>query len=358
MTSFGIERRERILAEVRRRGAVRVAELAVELGVSELTVRRDIGVLADRALVTRVHGGAVLRSELDTTVPRGAASVTPSRYRIAMVVPSLSYYWPQVTLGARSAAAELGVQLVLRGASYSIEDQRRQIVSLLERTQVHGLIVAPDTEGPEGYALLEWLGRLPLPVVLTERRVPSGLSFLELDCVRTDHSVGASLAARHLAARGHVRVGLMTSRRSPTSRHLRQGWRATVADLGMENVVDLELEESVGFAEAFVGIDALLEEVRSRVCTGMLIHADPHALLVQQRALELGWHLPEDLAIVAYDDEVADSGHPPITALAPPKQEVGRLAVETLVARLEQSRRPVLRVELIPDIRLRESSLA
>ena len=139
--AFGLSRREHILDELRRTGSVRVADLARELRVSELTIRRDIGHLADRGLVTRVHGGATLRSRLDTTVPASAGA--PIRFRVGMVVPSLSYYWPHIMIGARAAATDLGVQLILRGASYSVDDQRRQISSLVESGSLHGLIVAP-----------------------------------------------------------------------------------------------------------------------------------------------------------------------------------------------------------------------
>ncbi|MGW8484648.1 DeoR/GlpR family DNA-binding transcription regulator [Microbacterium sp. NPDC055903] len=64
------ERRSRILSEVRRAGAAVVGELAETLGVSEMTVRRDIDVLADQGLVDRVRGGATTprlpdRSEVD-----------------------------------------------------------------------------------------------------------------------------------------------------------------------------------------------------------------------------------------------------------------------------------------------------
>ena len=53
------QRRERILAAVRASGAIRAADLVEELGVSEMTVRRDIADLAARGLVRKVHGGAV-----------------------------------------------------------------------------------------------------------------------------------------------------------------------------------------------------------------------------------------------------------------------------------------------------------
>jgi len=53
------QRQDRILAEVRRHGAVRVSDLVESLDVSEMTVRRDITELDRAGLVRRVHGGAV-----------------------------------------------------------------------------------------------------------------------------------------------------------------------------------------------------------------------------------------------------------------------------------------------------------
>ena len=355
--AFGLSRREHILDELRRTGAVRVADLARELGVSELTIRRDIGQLADRGLVTRVHGGATLRSRLDTTVP--ASSGAPIRFRVGMVVPSLSYYWPHVIIGARAAATELGVQLILRGASYSVDDQRRQIASLVESGSLHGLIVAPETLGADGRALLHWLEALPIPVVLAERRVPSALALTSLEWVTTDHVFGGSLAVDHLASLGHRRVGILTSAGSPTSWQLRRGWDRAVEGLGLECLVDVDatLDALDGVAREALIAD-VLERCRESSTTALLIHNDPQAVLLQQYARDHGWSIPDDLAIVAYDDEVAQSAEPAITALRPPKQQVGRLAVETMVARLsEGARRPVQRVYLLPELLPRDSTV-
>jgi DeoR/GlpR family transcriptional regulator of sugar metabolism len=52
------QRQDRILAEVRRHGGVRVSDLVDILGVSDMTVRRDLDVLARKGLVDKVHGGA------------------------------------------------------------------------------------------------------------------------------------------------------------------------------------------------------------------------------------------------------------------------------------------------------------
>jgi DeoR/GlpR family transcriptional regulator of sugar metabolism len=60
------QRQQAILAQIRRAGGVRVADLVAEFSVSDMTIRRDLEVLAERGLVLKVHGGA-------TAPPAGAA---------------------------------------------------------------------------------------------------------------------------------------------------------------------------------------------------------------------------------------------------------------------------------------------
>jgi DeoR/GlpR family transcriptional regulator of sugar metabolism len=57
------QRQARILERVREDGAVRVAELARELGVSDMTIRRDLDVLSERGLLDKVHGGATTTAD-------------------------------------------------------------------------------------------------------------------------------------------------------------------------------------------------------------------------------------------------------------------------------------------------------
>jgi DeoR/GlpR family transcriptional regulator of sugar metabolism len=63
------QRRALILDEVRRRGGVRVNELTRKLGVSDMTVRRDLDALARQGVVEKVHGGAVPLVEASTHEP-------------------------------------------------------------------------------------------------------------------------------------------------------------------------------------------------------------------------------------------------------------------------------------------------
>lgn len=63
------QRQERILDEVRLAGGARVSDLVDLLGVSDMTIRRDIAILARKGLVARVHGGATALSGRSTEEP-------------------------------------------------------------------------------------------------------------------------------------------------------------------------------------------------------------------------------------------------------------------------------------------------
>jgi DNA-binding LacI/PurR family transcriptional regulator len=358
---FAIARRERIMEELRRTGSVVVRELATRLGVTEITIRRDITALADRGLVTRVHGGATLRSALDTTVARTPEASGPPLYRIGMVVPSLSYYWPQIVNGARAAAAHGRVQLVLRGASYDPADQRRQIAALLE-SGVHGLLVGPEVGGSDGLAILTWLDSLDVPVVLVERRAPHSAALRRVEWVSTDHDFGAKMAVNHLYEQGHRRIGLALARDSPTAPQLRRGWEQALAELGLDarvgsGVVAATLTDVEG-AEREERFGEIVSACRDTGTTALIVHADPQAILLEHYCTDHGIDIPRDLAIVAYDDEVAENGTPPISALRPAKEHIGRLALETMTTRLREPNRPIQRTVVLPELNVRASSAA
>ncbi|MCL2515149.1 MAG: substrate-binding domain-containing protein [Microbacteriaceae bacterium] len=357
---FSVQRKERLLDELRRNGSVLVTELARVLEVSEMTVRRDINDLARQGLVTRVHGGATLRSPLDHSARGQSVDAGLAKYTIGVVVPSLDYYWPQVVNGARVAAAQSRARLLLRGSRYDAADNRKQIQALVDMPGVHGVIAAPETAGPEGRELLRWLDALPVPVVLTERRPPRGLVTTRLESVSTDHARGAETAVRHLHEAGHERIGLLASVTSPTFAPIRRGWVETLESLGQSPddavAADANLCLDDG-GEAFM--DEVLARCRETGTTALLVHPDGQALQFVQHCVDRGIRVPDDLAVVAYDDEVAHLGSPPITAVRPPKSWVGRVAVETLIARLDEgSTRPMHHVQLEPELIVRESSVA
>ena len=353
---FSLQRRERLMEELRAHGAITVRDIAVKMGVSELTIRRDVNLLADEGLVSRVHGGATLPSPLDRSAAGRAATHS---YSIGMVVPSLDYYWPQVISGARAAAEEQNLRILVRGSTYDAADNRRQVQALLDTQNIDGLIVAPDMGGEHGQELLRWLNALPIPVVLAERRAPAEVPAHRLEWVATDHAFGAGMAVRHLWQEGHRRIGCLTDSSSPTSPHVVRGWQQALAALKIP-LKDSVHEDSVkqvngGRSEHF---DHVLELCAKTGTTAMLVHSDTQAVAFVQHCVDRGLAVPGDIAVVGYDDEVAYLAEPAISAVRPPKQYMGKVAVQLMAARLAEGRmRPVHRVELNPDLILRDSSI-
>ncbi|MDQ0662662.1 DNA-binding LacI/PurR family transcriptional regulator [Arthrobacter ulcerisalmonis] len=353
---FSLQRRERLMEELRAHGAITVRDIAVKLGVSELTIRRDVNLLADEGLVSRVHGGATLPSPLDRSA---AGRPATHSYSIGMVVPSLDYYWPQVISGARAAAEEQNLRILVRGSAYDAADNRRQVQALLDTQNIDGLIVAPDMGGEHGQELLRWLNALPIPVVLAERRAPAEVPAHRLEWVATDHAFGAGMAVRHLWQEGHRRIGCLTDSSSPTSPHVVRGWQQALAALKIplqEMVHEDSVKQIDGGRSAH--FDHVLELCGKTRTTAMLVHSDTQAVAFVQHCVDRGLAVPGDIAVVGYDDEVAYLAEPAISAVRPPKQYVGKVAVQLMAARLAEGRmRPVHRVELNPELILRDSSI-
>jgi DNA-binding LacI/PurR family transcriptional regulator len=346
------ERRRRILGALARDGVVRSAELVAELGVTPVTLRRDLAYLEREGLLTRVHGGAV--------APTGAQSLGVGDGRaIAVLVPSLSFYWPTVVRGIEAEARRSGYRVVLRGASYEPLDERPALKRLIESDGVRGLIVAPNTDAPHAQDVMQWLAECSVPTVLAER---DGLSLPNrepLESATSDHALGAMLAARHLAGLGHRRVGLLSSRNSPTSRKVEAGWRRACDELGMSSAQPFERQlpphTSTGFRAA---VDATLDTVIAEGTTGLLVHSDAEAMALAERALARGISVPHDLSVIAYDDELAALFTPALTAVSPPRVAVGEAAAQLLLARIADPPRPGRRVVLSPSLIVRDSTAA
>ncbi|MFF5288510.1 LacI family DNA-binding transcriptional regulator [Paractinoplanes globisporus] len=333
---FQVQRHERLLTELHQRGAVRVRELARDLGVSELTIRRDITALAARNLVTRVHGGATLPLRSRPAGRPRAATVTG--FAIGMVVPSLDFSWPPVVAGARAAAAALGVTIQLRGSSHDPDEDRRQIGRLVEAGEVRGLLLAPSLDDDD---IVDWIGRLPVPCVLVERQPRRWTAAArKVEWVRSDHALGLEIAVHHLREHGHRRIGLLLSPASPTSVYLRH------PDLPPPILLD----DNPSY-------DDVLSRCRRQGVTALIVHSDPQAIAIAQACADRGLRIPEDIALISYDDEVAHLAEPPLTAVRPPANHVGRLAVELIVSRLlGGSLRPARGVLVAPELVVRQSS--
>ncbi|MYV55842.1 substrate-binding domain-containing protein, partial [Streptomyces sp. SID3212] len=259
-------------------------------------------------------------------------------------------------------AARLGARLILRVSDYRPEDDAAHAAGLLA-AGAEGLLLAPSwTEPGHPGTYSEWIARLPVATVLVERRGAPGGPLAALDRVCSDHAHGVLIAVRHLVGLGHPTPLLVARRDSPTATAVRAGYVQALDVLGLTApgpVIDstsAERDPQV-FERA---ARAVCAAVRDGGATAALMHNDEDAIRMVRRLAELGVRVPEDLALITYDDEVAALADTPLTAVAPPKREVGRCAAELLVERLTSAGggadEPRRHVELLPRLRVRAST--
>lgn len=346
MTITAEQRRAHILDVVRELGTVRVVELAERLGLAAVTVRRDVAALADAGLLRRSHGVA----SLPTAETAAAGPTRPDRV-IGMLVPSVGSYFDEIIDGARSAANAAGARLVLGISAYESSDDRAQAEQLLD-AGVDGLLLTPNWKPggrPENHA---WIGDLQVPTVLVERRVAADSPFAALDSVASDHSHGVLRALRRLSSLGHGSVLLAAREDSWTALQVRTGYEEATGLLGLDPqpVVDIHPGGDMEPVAARIA-EAVAGGVR-----GVLVHNDQSALQLVPLLRARGLRVPDDMALISYDDVFAALAAPPLTAVAPPKRAVGAVALELMLSRLGSGRDlPVRHVELLPDLKIRSS---
>lgn len=284
-----------------------------------------------------------------------------------MIVPSASYYFPGVIRGAEAAAQEACVRLVLGVSNYSGEEERRQLHRLYEHG-VDGILVTPSEESLAGTETLDLLAAAEVPVVVVERSIDNALDHGRLEAVRSDHARGAEIAVNHLLNLGHRKIALCLRENSPTASQLIDGYHRAMERAGHPHghsdpdrdsmVRTMSRAQNDPTAHRRV-VDGILDWCAESQITAAIVHTDEDALQFASACLERQLRVPEDLAIIAYDDEIAALGAVPLTAVAPPKYDVGHQAMVLCLNRIGARRgstSALQRVNLSPTLVVRDST--
>jgi DNA-binding LacI/PurR family transcriptional regulator len=345
------ERHEQILRSLRRHGRLRVAELAAELGVSAITVRRDLAELDSAGLLRRVHGGAI------GTTPTPVRGSQGSQLTIGIIVPSSTFYYTDVIRGAEAMADRYGARLVLGVSGYDVAVEQERLEKVLG-IGVAGLLLSTALGDSRAAEISRTLDAIDVPVVLMERAFGFPDVAREYDHVRTDHAYGAMLALRHLVSLGHRRIGINLNA-SVTAYWLRHGIAQAAKSLGVELFVSpVALPARGEDPTTLAQHDAFLAECDAFGARAALVHSDEHAARLTERAMERGQRIPDDFAIVAYNDETAALAVIPLTAVCPPKLALGETACELLLRKLKSASAqpaPTQHLSLLPELRVRAS---
>lgn len=328
-------------------------EVAKEAAVSIATVSRVINNSGPVNITTRKKVQGAIK-KLNFHPNRVARRLSRLRIKeghgkiIGLVLPDIiNPFYVDVLSGIEDYAFEH--EYVVITCNFAQDESREKLyLNILQSESIDGLIVAPVCEHDEKVKQLVEFG---LPVVCVDR----GLSDIDVDVVLVDNRKGAYEAVNHLIQLGHKRIAYISGlQQIPTSIERLQGYKEALKAY------------KIRFDSTLVKYGNSMHESGLQLSRELLkISSPPTALftgnnLITLGALEtihrLGLNIPDDIAIVGFDDMYwSISLNPPLTAVRQPGYEIGKRSAELLLQRIKDPDRTTVKVVFDTELKIRNS---
>lgn len=316
-----------------------VYDVAAQAEVSISTVSRVLNAPEKVKAPTRARVMAVI-DEL-SFVPKAEAVARSRRKhgRIGVLAPFLTYpSFVQRLRGVTTALSASPYELII----YYVDSMARlesHIASLSLTRRLDGLILMGLSLTDAAAERLRGAGIEAVPIEFLQ----AGFSSVEID-----NEAGGRLAAEHFLALGHRRLGFVGDADPPdfairNSERRLAGFRAAIEEAGLSLP-----DEVIGLAPH--GLETARQQGHRLLSlpeppAAIFAQSDTQAMGVLRAARERGLAVPQDVAIIGFDDvEIAE--YIGLTTIHQPLEESGRVAVELLLARLADPARPPQRVQL------------
>ncbi|MEL7977979.1 LacI family DNA-binding transcriptional regulator [Isoptericola sp. F-RaC21] len=338
--------------EERSRARASIADVAVLAGVSLGTVSN---VLNHPSRVSAVTAQKVARAmaKLDYVPDGNARSLAAGSNRtIGIVLPDLSNsLFVDVARGAEDSADRAGHALMIANSDTRLERESRHLRTFAQ-ARVAGILLTLNDE--DHYEAI--VGDTPknLPTVMLNLAVPVSRSC----SVSVDNELGGWMATTHLIETGRRRLVFVGGPESlDPVRDRSKGFARAVGERSLQPVRAIS-PPGVNRADGWGVGTALVDEIRAGVVDGIFAATDLLAAGIVQALTAAGVQVPEDVAVVGYDNNQAAWDSPiPITTIAQPGEDMGRvgadLVLEEAQRRFEHQHRSLV---LEPSLVVRASS--
>lgn len=336
---------------------VTMADVARESGVSMMTVSRVVNEKDDVSPVTRQR---VLETiERLGYRPSGIARGLATRHTgtLGLVVPDVANpFFAEVARGVEHVAYAEGYNVFLCNTD---EDPEREldVLGSLEEKRVDGIVLCSSRLDS---ADLQMVVNTHPAVVLVNRRIDSCCrsddAATGVRAVLVDDVVGGELTTRHLLSRDHRAIGFLSGPPGSRSGQGRlAGYRATMERAGL-TVNEAWVRSCGPVAEAGREVAyALLEEHPE--LTALLCYNDLVAVGVLRACVDLELEVPDDLAVVGFDDiPLAALVTPPLTTCRIPRHQLGVQAIRQLLAQIRGETSGTVEIVLQPELVIRASA--
>lgn len=318
-----------------------ITDVAKEAGVSMKTVSRVLNNEPNVAQATREKVRDVAR-RLKYSPSLAARGLAGSRsYFIALLYddPSPSYL-TRLQRGAVEACRANGYHLALEPLSMSLCDPA-EIDLKLSRLSVDGVILTPPLS--EFEPVRQSLIRLGMAFsLITPQAI--GDDF----CVGMDERGAAEAMTEHLIELGHTDIGFIYGPRHHAASELRfDGFKAVLA----RHNIPLR-QDRIGYGDfswrSGVREGAELLSKPNNRPTAIFASNDDMAVGAINAAMELGLNVPDDLSVCGFDNtQIAEMVWPPLTTIAQPIRDMGRLAAQALIDRKTGAPSPVRHLDYV-----------
>lgn len=260
-------------------------------------------------------------------------------------------FFTDVAQGVEGAAEDADLTVMLFNSA-NRSDREGAHLALLEQQRVQGVLVTPVD--PDSTSLDELAAR-GTPVVIVDRRRQDD-SFCS---VAVDDVLGGRLAVEHLLDRGHTRVAVIGGPDDLGQvRDRLKGAREAWAEAGRPDEALVHLATpALDVAAGREAGDRLAGLPAARRPTAAFCLNDLVALGLLQQAIGSGTRVPEQLAIVGYDDiDFAAAAAVPLTSVRQPRQELGRRAAALVLEEATDPGHTHQQVLFTPELVARQST--
>jgi len=265
---------------------------------------------------------------------------------IGLIIPSgaksvfADPYFPHLTEHITRACNAHGftVSLLLY---YAEEENISSTKTILTSKLLDGVILSGDRKDNE---ILPWLIRSSTRFVFLGRPMNGE----QIHFVDVDNFGGGKMATDYLIDRGHQRIGIIGCNRNWAGEHRYEGYCAGLVERGMGYDPDLVTFTDFSMEGAYHAMKTLIKAGVDAV----FVTSDTMALGALKCIREHGLHVPDDIALIGFDDlPLALQAEPHLTTIRQPIQQQANLAVETLLNIIETPntalRQVILPTELI-----------
>ncbi len=305
-----------------------IRDVAERAGVSTATVSRVLAGIGNPKPETADAVMAAVEA-LDYRPSAVARSLRMRRTNtFGLIVTDIQNpFFPELVQAADDAARSIGFSILLGSAAYD-EHRALHYLDLMVDRRVDGLIIATSQVSDESW---RWLAKSPVPVVVVNAEPAN----VPVTVITSDNARGMQTAAEHLIGLGHRKLAYVRGPEGFTADQPRvEGFRAACRDAGIPAADVVELRGDALFEGGERAMAQLLAEGTD--VTAVACHNDITAIGALRALRAARFRVPQQISVVGCDDIAAASWVvPSLTTVAQQKAAMGRMAVERLLAMLD-----------------------